>query len=383
MTNKRLLKLRDCGQSLWMDYLNREIIESGELQNNVVAGWLRGITSNPSIFEKAIRGNQLYEKDIEKGIRNGWSTEQIYQSLAFEDIRKACAILHMVYHETEGADGYVSIEVSPHLARDTEGTIEEALRFYRSVERDNVMIKIPGTPEGFPAVEQVTARGVNVNITLLFSVESYENAAWAYIRGLEERVSNSQPIDHIASVASFFLSRIDTKVDDRIDKRIKSIGTDDLTKKARLQNLKGKIAIANAKIAYQKHQEILASDRWQALAQKGANVQRLLWASTSTKNPDYSDVMYVDELVAPNTVNTMPPNTIAACADHCNPVPNRIETDVAGAQQLFTSLDEPDINIHIDTVMDELLEEGIQKFVQPYNSLMQSLDEKVAQLSAA
>lgn len=245
------------------------------------------------------------------------------------------------------------------------------------------MIKIPGTPEGFPAVERVIAQGVNVNITLLFSVESYENAAWAYIRGLEDRVAKNQPIDKIASVASFFLSRIDTKIDDRIDERLKQIGTESLNEEVRLRQVRGKVAIAKAKIASQKFKEIIDSDRWQALADKGANIQRLLWASTSTKNPEYSDVMYVNELVGEHTVNTLPPGTLQACADHCEITANSVETDVEAAKQLIASLQEPDINIDLDEVMKELLEEGIDKFIQPFDSLQQTLEDKVKQLAAA
>lgn len=381
MTNNPLLQIKEYGQSIWMDYLNRDLIESGELKKMLEIRGLSGLTSNPTIFEKAIAGSNLYDADIEAGIKANQSLKEICESLMFEDIRNACDIFRPIYEATNGLDGYVSIEVSPHLARDTQGTIEEALRFNRAVDRDNVMIKIPGTPEGFPAVERVIAQGVNVNITLLFSVESYEHAAWAYIRGLEDRVKKGQPIDKIASVASFFLSRIDTKVDNLIEERLQKIGTENLSQEARLQKIQGKVAIANAKVAYQKHQEIFNSVRAQALMEKGANVQRLLWASTSTKNPDYSDVMYVNELMAPNTVNTMPLNTIEACADHCDPPSNRIETNTEEAYQLLASLNDPDVNIDLDQVMNELLEEGIEKFVQPYDSLMESLENKVKQIS--
>lgn len=381
MNNNPLLKIKEYGQSIWMDHLNRSLIESGELKQAIENYGLRGITSNPTIFEKAIAGNQVYDGDIEAGIKAGKSVEEIYESLIFEDIRKTCDLFRPIYEESGGLDGYVSIEVSPHLARDTQGTLEEAIRFYRAIDRENVMIKIPGTPEGFPAVEQAIARGINVNITLLFSVESYECAAWAYIRGLEDRVKKGQPIDTIASVASFFLSRIDTEVDERIDEKLQSIGTESLSQEARLQQIKGKVAIANAKVAYQKYKEILKSDRWQALAEKGANVQRLLWASTSTKNPEYSDVMYVNELIGSNTVNTMPLDTLKACADRCNPAPNQIETGIEEAYRLLESLKDPDIDIDLDGTMNDLLEEGIAKFTQPYDSLMKSLEDKLKQLS--
>jgi transaldolase len=241
------------------------------------------------------------------------------------------------------------------------------------------MIKIPGTASGLPAVKATIAEGINVNITLLFSVQSYINTAWAYIEGLEERAAKGEDISKIASVASFFLSRIDINIDGRIEEKLKE-GSDRLEKEAKLRQVLGKVAIANAKIAYQEYKKIFGSDRWQALAAKGAKVQRLLWASTSTKNPNYSDVMYVDELVGPETVNTLPPATIEACADHCD-VASRIETDVQEAYNLIESLKDPDIGINLDEVMDELLTEGIEKFVKPFESLMQSLQEKVDHLA--
>lgn len=381
-TQNPLLTIPNFGQSIWMDNLTRDLIESGELKNLIETRGLRGLTSNPAIFEKAIAGNQVYDKDIEAGIKANKSVSKIYESLIFEDIRNACDIFKPIYEETNGLDGYVSIEVPPHLARDTETTIAEARRYYEAINRENVMIKIPGTPEGFPAIEQAIFEGINVNITLLFAVESYEQTAWAYIRGLERRVEANQPIDKIASVASFFLSRIDSKADEAVDERLKHIGTEELNEEARLRQIKGKVAISNAKLAYQKYKEITQSDRWQALAAKGANVQRLLWASTSTKNPDYSDVMYVNELIGQDTVNTLPPGTIEACADHCDIQANRIESNVEEAQQLIDTLNDPDVHIDLDDIMAELLDEGIDKFIKPYESLMQSLENKVKQLAA-
>ena len=366
------------GQSIWMDNLSRDLIESGQLKQLIASRGIHGITSNPAIFEKAIAGNKIYDRDIEAGIKAGKSVNEIYESLTFEDIRNACDILKPVYEETQGIDGYVSIEVPPTIAKDTATTIREVRRYFNTIDRENVMIKIPGTPEGLPAVEQVIGEGINVNITLLFAVESYVQAAWAYIRGLEKGAAAGKDISKIASVASFFLSRIDTKVDNRIDGKLKDI--DRSEKEAKLRAVKGKVAIANAKIAYQKYKEIIGGDRWKALAEKGAKVQRLLWASTSTKNPEYSDVMYVDELVGPNTVNTLPPQTIEACADHCHPA-SRIETDVEAAYKLIESLKDPDIDINLDQVMDELLEEGIDKFVKPFESLMSSLEAKIKQLA--
>ena len=373
-----ILEIKQYGQSIWMDNLTRDLIQSGELKRLIEERGIVGITSNPSIFEKAIVGNATYDADIEAAIRAGKPLQEIYESLVFEDIRNACDILRPIYEQSGGLDGYVSIEVPPTIAQDTEATISEAKRYYASIDRPNVMIKIPGTDPGLPAVQAVIAEGINVNVTLLFSVESYVGCANAYIAGLEARVAKGQPIDKLASVASFFLSRIDSNIDARIDKKL--VGVDRIEKKAKLTAVKGKVAIANAKIAYQEYKKIVNSDRWKALAEKGANVQRLLWASTSTKNPDYNDVMYVDELVGHDTVNTLPPATIEACADHCD-VADRVEADVDQAYQLIESLKDPDIDINLDEVMSELLDDGIAKFVQPFNSLMDSLQEKIDRLA--
>ena len=254
------------GQSIWMDNLSRDLIESGQLKQLIASRGIHGITSNPAIFEKAIAGNKIYDGEIEAGIKAGKSVNEIYESLAFEDIRNACDILKPVYEETQGIDGYVSIEVPPTIAKDTATTIREVRRYFNTIDRENVMIKIPGTPEGLPAVEQAISEGINVNITLLFAVESYVQAAWAYIRGLEKRAAAGKDVSKIASVASFFLSRIDTKVDNRIDGKLKDI--DRSEKEAKLRAVKGKVAIANAKIAYQKYKEIIEGDRWKALAEK-------------------------------------------------------------------------------------------------------------------
>lgn len=381
MSTNQISEIGQYNQSIWMDYLNRSMMESGELQNLIENLNIRGVTSNPAIFKSSIIGNQSYDDDIKAGIKKNQSVEEISTQLIVDDIRQACDIFRPIYDESQGLDGYVSIEVSPHLAQDTQGTIQEARRLFQEINRPNVMIKIPGTPAGIPAIEQVISEGINVNVTLLFSVDSYLEAAQAYLRGLETRVKNNQPIDSIASVASFFLSRIDVKIDELIDQKIQKIGTENLNEKARLEKVKGKVAIANAKIAYQKFLEIFGSERWQFLAEKGAKVQRLLWASTSTKNPEYSDVMYVDELVGKDTINTMPLKTLEACADHCHPAPNRIKTDVDQAYQLIENLQDPDIQIDLDQVMAELLEEGIEKFVQPYDELMESLKDKTQQLA--
>ena len=366
------------GQSIWMDNLSRDIIQSGELKQSISDKGIRGITSNPSIFEKAIAGNEIYDEAIEAGIKADKSVREIYEDLIFTDIRNACDIFMPVYEESNGLDGYVSIEVPPDLAKKTDDTVAEARRYYQAIDRPNLMIKIPGTPEGLPAVEQAISEGMSINVTLLFSVQSYIDTAWAYIRGLEKRAEAGEDISNIASVASFFLSRIDVMIDERIDSKLKSAEGE---AKAKLEAIKGKVAIANAKIAYQKYKEIFGSDRWKALADKGAKVQRLLWASTSTKNPEYKDTMYVDELVGADTVNTLPPNTIEACVDHCDPG-DRIETDLDAAHKVIDGLKDEAVNIDLDEVMDDLLEEGIDKFIKPFESLMSSLENKVKQLAA-
>ncbi|MBD2485313.1 transaldolase [Planktothrix sp. FACHB-1365] len=378
MTVNHLLEIEALGQSIWMDNLNRDLIESGELKRMIEEQGIQGLTSNPAIFEKAIKGNAIYDADIEKGIKAGKSVLEIYESLIFDDIRKACDIFKPVYEQSQGLDGFISIEVPPNIALDTEKTITEARRYAKTIERENLMIKIPGTAAGLPAVKQVISEGINVNVTLLFSVDSYINTAWAYIEGLEARVAQGQDISKIASVASFFLSRIDSKIDEMIDAKLRNIN--DINVKAKLEAVKGKVAIANAKIAYQEYLKIIKTDRWQALAEKGAKVQRLLWASTSTKNPNYPDVMYVDELIGSDTVNTLPPSTIEACIDHCD-VANRVTTNVDNAYHLIENLKDPDIEINLEQVMEDLLTDGIDKFIQPFNSLMASLQDKVERLA--
>jgi transaldolase len=380
MTTNHLLEIKDLGQSIWMDNLTRDLIQSGELQRLIDSRGLRGITSNPAIFEKAIAGNKIYDADIEAGIKAKKPLLEIYESLIFADIRNACDIFRPVYDSSDKLDGYISIEVPPTIAHDTDKTIAEARRYFHEIDRENVMIKIPGTAAGLPAIEQAISEGINVNVTLLFSVQSYVDAAWAYVRGLEKRVVLGQSISSIASVASFFLSRIDSHIDDLIDAKIKR-GISEPGSREKLELIKGKVAIANAKIAYQEYKKIIHSDRWQALVSKGAKPQRLLWASTSTKNPNYNDVMYVDQLIGQDTVNTLPPATIEACADHCD-VGDRIESNIEQAYRLIETLKDPDVNINLATVMDDLLTEGIEKFVQPFDSLMNSLQEKSDRLAA-
>lgn len=376
MANNPLIQIeQEYNQSIWMDNLTRNLIQSGELKEMISTRGIVGITSNPAIFQKAISGNVIYDADIEAGIKAGKSVQDIYESLVFDDIRNACDIFRGIYQESNGLDGYVSIEVPPDLAHNAEKTVAEAKRYYSEIGRDNVMIKIPGTPEGLTAVEKVIEAGINVNVTLLFSVQSYIDTAWAFIRGLEARAAKGEDISNIASVASFFISRIDINVDARLDKLIEA--AEDDAKKEELRAMKGKFAIANAKIAYQKYKEIIQTERWKVLSAKGAKMQRLLWASTGTKDPNYSDVLYVDELIGPNTVNTLPPATIEACADHCD-VASRIETNVEEAYKLAEEL--PKLGINLDVVMDELIKDGIDKFIHPFESLIKSLQEKVDKL---
>ncbi len=377
MPSNRILQIEELGQSIWLDNLTRDLLESGELAKMIDSRGLLGVTSNPAIFEKAIVGNQTYDKAIEAGIRSGKGLMEIYESLIFDDISSACKVFMPVYEKSQAIDGYVSVEVPPTIARSTEETIREARRYREAINLPNVMIKIPGTPEGLPAVEQMISEGTSVNVTLLFSVKAYVETAWAYIRGLEKRLAEGKSVENIASVASFFLSRIDINIDAQLDSLL-ALPDLDADRKAQLESLKGKVAIANAKIAYEEYEKIIASDRWKTLAAAGAQPQRLLWASTGTKNPAYSDVMYVDGLVGDETVNTLPPGTIEACFDHCDVAP-RIQEDMPAAHAVIDAL--PTANIDLDRVMDELLADGIEKFVQPFESLMKSLQSKVDQLA--
>ena len=372
-----IFKIHTLGQSIWMDNLSRNLIESGDLQAMIKKDGIRGITSNPAIFQKAIAGNEIYDADIESGIRAHQSVMDVYESLIFDDIRNACDVFLPLYLESKGEDGFVSIEVPPTIANDTQSTLEQARRYAQAIDRPNVMIKIPGTPEGLPAVEQAIREGINVNVTLLFSIESYIDTFWSFIRGLEGRLEDGNDIKSVKSVASFFLSRIDSNIDAKLEAKKAESHDPELEKK--LSGLKGKVAIANAKLAYQEYKKILQSDRWATLAEAGATAQRLLWASTSTKDPSYSDVMYVDELVGRDTVNTLPPVTIEACEDHCA-AENRVESNIEEAKQVIDSLKDPAINIELDQVMADLLSEGIDKFIQPFESILQSLETKANSL---
>lgn len=363
-----LLKLIEQGQSYWLDNLTREMIENGELEQRVRSEGLRGITSNPSTFSKAISGGSAYDAQI-AGLDGDVSA--VYEALATTDVRNACDILRPVYDSSHGADGFVSIEVSPHLARDAEATLIEARRLWQTVDRPNVLIKIPGTAEGVSAIERALVEGINVNITLLFSVPAYQAVAKAYIRALERRVLDGKPVDKIASVASFFLSRIDVLVDGRLQERLEQTPAPETT--AQIRDLVGKVAVANAKLAYQWFKANLMTERWLDLAGEGARVQRLLWASTSTKNPDYHDLMYVEPLIGPDTVNTMPESTIDAFRDH-GKVQATLESDLSDASGVMGALEL--VGIDFDDVARQLEDEGIQKFVDPFDDLMRAIAEK-------
>jgi transaldolase/glucose-6-phosphate isomerase len=371
MKENPLLKLQFFGQSVWMDYIRRHMIASGELKRLIEEDGLRGVTSNPSIFEKAIAGSHDYDEPIQALTLEGKTTEEIYQTLTREDIQRVGDLFRPTYDSTGGGDGLVSIEVNPHLAHDTEGTISEARQLWASVHRPNVMIKVPATKEGLPAIRQLISEGINVNVTLLFGLSRYREVAEAYITGLEERMAAGEPIDRIASVASFFLSRIDVLVDPLLEKRVKDGGP--VAEKA--VHLLGKAAIASAKIAYQIYKEIFKSERFYRLAGPGAKPQRLLWASTSTKNPNYSDVMYVESLIGAETINTLTQETLNVYRDHGDPA-SRVEEGLEEAHQVFPRLAE--VNIDIDRVTQQLEEEGVQKFNTAYDTLMETLKIKRA-----
>lgn len=357
MTN--LHELSQLGQAVWLDFIRRSFISSGELQGLLDAG-VRGITSNPTIFEKAIAGSNDYDSEMEQLVAEGRSVDEIYEALAINDIAQAADMLRPLYDSTGGTDGFVSLEVSPTLAHDTFGTIADAKRLFATLHRPNIMIKIPGTPEGVPAITEVIAAGVNVNVTLLFSLEQYEAIANAYIAGLERRVAAGLEIKHIASVASFFVSRVDTAVDKLLDAQ----GHSDMV---------GKAAIANAKLAYARFKELFSGPRWEKLAAKGAQLQRPLWASTGTKDVRFSDTLYVDTLIGPHTVNTMPPATIDAFMDH-GTVKSTVEDDVEGARKYLEQLAE--LNIDMDAITDKLQIDGVDSFAKSFESLMQSVADK-------
>jgi transketolase len=358
----RIAELLDHGQSCWMDDLTRRMILDGELARRIGDG-VRGITTNPTILEKAIAQSSDYERDIADAAGRGMSAQEIYDELITTDVRKACDLMRPVYDASDGADGFVSLEVSPHLAHDSEGSMAEARRYWARVDRPNLFIKIPGTKAGVPAIEQMLFEGVNINITLLFSIAHYEAVAEAYLRALERRLEAGRPIDRIASVASFFLSRIDVLVDELLAHRP--------TPEAR--RLMGKVAVANAKLAYQSFTHILESERWKRLAEKGARPQRMLWASTSTKNPAYDDLMYVEPLIGPMTINTMPKKTIAAFQDH-GVVRDTVERGLEDARKIIDGVEL--LGISLDQATTQLENEGIQKFIEPFEALMKRFNAK-------
>ena len=371
MAKNPLLQLRELGQSPWCDNVSRAFI-AGELSKWIRAGEISGVTSNPTIFEKAIGHTADYDTAFVTLAHAGKSAVEIFDALAVEDIQAVADLLRPIYDQTGRKDGYVSLEVAPDLAADTERSLSEAKRLFELLNRPNVMIKIPGTPEGIPAIEQAIAAGVNINVTLLFSVENYEQVAWAHIRGLEQRVKAGQPIEHVASVASFFVSRVDTAVDAELQKRIEA-------GEKGVEDLFGKAAIANAKLAYQSFKKITTDPRWQALAAKGAMVQRPLWGSTSTKNPAYRDVLYVEELIGRDTVNTLPPATIEAFRDH-GKAELTIERDLEGARQTLRRLAE--LGIDLDAITDKLQVDGVASFTDSYNQMMAAVEEKRKRLLA-
>jgi transaldolase/glucose-6-phosphate isomerase len=374
-TKNPLRQLLTYGQSMWLDYIRRDLFTSGKLKQLITEDGLRGMTSNPSIFEKAIGESSLYD-DILRSLasRNDLDTTARFEQIAIRDIQDAADALLPVYQESKFRDGYVSLEVSPLLALKTQETIAEARRLWKAVERGNVMIKVPGTAEGLPAIRQLIGEGININITLLFAQEVYEKVAEAYIAGLEDLAGRGGNLKKMASVASFFISRIDTLVDSRLNDKLKA--TTDAKQQALLKSLLGKIAIANGKLTYQRYQRIFSGPRWQALAADGAQTQRVLWASTSTKNPNYRDVIYVEELIGPDTVNTMPPATIDAFRDHGR-LRNSLTEDVAGAAKVMDDL--AVAGISIKQVTDKLTEEGVKLFADAFEKLLAAVAKNTQQ----
>jgi transaldolase len=364
--------LREAGTAVWLDQLSRELIRQGKLQSLMKDAALTGVTSNPAIFHKAMTAGSAYDDQIAELRNSSLSPEQIYEHLAVRDIQTACDILRPVWEETKGADGFVSLEVSPHLALDAEGSMAAARRFHEWVKRPNLFIKIPGTTEGIPAIGRLLAEGIAINITLLFSVEKYEEVAHAYVRALQERASKGLSLD-VPSVASFFVSRIDTLADQKLEEAAARAGAPKV--RDELLELRGRAAVANAKVAYQSFLRIFGDNEFRELQAKGARVQRPLWASTSTKNPSYRDVMYVEPLVGRDTVNTMPMETIEAFLDHGRVLPNSVELGVVEAQHVLQRLDEAGIPFR--GVTDQLLAEGIAKFNEPYDKLLKSLEERL------
>lgn len=369
MKNNPLKKIETFGQSIWLDYIRRDLITSGELRRLIENDGLRGMTSNPAIFEKAIAESNIYDQDIHSLALNKKNIPEIYESISQRDVQNAADEFRSVYDKTNGKDGYVSLEVNPHLAHNTKGTVEEARRLWAALNRPNVLIKVPATTDGLPAIRQLISEGINVNVTLLFGLPRYRQVTEAYIAGLEERVSQGKSVKHIASVASFFLSRIDILVDPLVEKFINPVGKETgIAKKTH-----GQVAISSAKEAYQIYKEIFGSSRFKNLADKGARVQRLLWASTSTKNPTDSDIKYIEAIIGPETVNTAPLKTIDAYRDHGKPE-SRLEQNVGEAHWVISHL--PGLNINIDKITQQLEDEGVSKFNEPFDKLMAALTKK-------
>jgi transaldolase len=366
MEHNPLKQLETLGQSIWLDYIRRNLIVSGELRRLIEEDGLRGMTSNPSIFEKAIVESHDYDEDIRAMALEGKGVTEIYEALSLGDVQSAADEFRSVYDKTDGKDGYVSLEVNPHLAHDTTGTIEEARRLWAALDRPNVLIKVPATADGLPAIQQLISEGISVNVTLLFGLPRYRQVAEAYIAGIEARAAQGKPVKHVASVASFFVSRIDTLVDSLLEKHIAQGGLEAEIAK----QVHGEVAVASARMAYQIYKGIFDSDRFKKLADKGARAQRLLWASTGTKNPDYSDVKYVESLIGSDTVNTVPVETLDAYRDHGDPKA-RLEEDVEQAGRVLERL--PEFRISIDKVTQQLEDEGVEKFNKPFDKLMETL----------
>jgi transaldolase/glucose-6-phosphate isomerase len=358
------------GQSPWMDYIRRDLLTGGELKKYIDNDGLRGMTSNPAIFEKAIVGSNLYNDILTLPDAKKLDANGIFEKIAIRDVQDACDIFKPVYAETKRRDGYVSLEVSPFLGFDTKASLTEARRLWKAVDRPNVMIKIPGTPEGLPAIRQALEDGININITLLFAQSAYEQVAEAFLSALEARDAKGQDISHIASVASFFVSRIDTLVDSKVDEKLKT--ATDLAQKTLLESLHGKVAIANARLTYKKYQELFGGPRWKALAAKGAQTQRLLWASTSTKNPKYRDVVYVEELIGADTVDTIPPATFDAFRDHGKVRPS-LTDNVDGAAKTMADLAKAGISMK--EVTDKLMVDGVKLFSDAFKTLLDAVSK--------
>jgi transaldolase / glucose-6-phosphate isomerase len=356
--------LLEYGQSPWMDYIRRDLLTGGGLKKIIEGDGLRGMTSNPAIFEKSITGSTLYSDILDSPEAKTLNAKSLYEKIAIRDVQDACDIFRPIYQSTRRRDGYVSLEVSPYLANDTKGTLEEARRLWKTVGRENLMIKVPGTPEGVPAIRQLLEDGLNINVTLLFAQSAYEEVAEAFFSGLEARALKKEDISHSASVASFFVSRIDTLVDSKIEAMLKSANG---ASRDLLTSIEGKVAIANAKLTYEKYQELYNTPRWKALAAKGAQTQRLLWASTSTKNPKYRDVLYVEELIGADTVDTIPPATFDAFRAH-GKLRKSLTEDVPGAARTMENLAKAGISMK--EVTDTLLVDGVRLFADAFRTLL-------------